>query len=98
MKHLARVKLTPEQHRQLVVICDSPVTFPSTYDAWQEIVRKGEAEALQCGEPVDAMAIEIEDFVTWCGMVGIFPCLDALKAYAIVQRLAPADSVVRREH
>ena len=98
MKHLAGLKLSPEQHQQLVDICDSPATFPSTYQEWLAIVHKGEAEALRAGETMSAVEIELGDFVRWCRTVGLVPCTDSLKAYAIVQRLTSANASPDRAH
>lgn len=92
MKHLAGLTLTPEQHRQLVDICDSPLTFPPTYEGWLNLVRTGEAEAAHAGEVLRPVEIDVDEFVSWCRMVGVVPCIDALKAYAIVQRIGTTES------
>jgi hypothetical protein len=91
MKHLAGVKLSKEQHQRLVEICDSPSVFPSNYEGWLQLVQAGEAEAALLGQAVQPLEIEVDDLVAWCRMVGIVPCIDAMKAYAIVQRLGPTE-------
>ncbi len=93
MKHLAGLTLTPDQHRQLVALCASAADFPATYDDWLQLVRAGEAEAASAGQPIRPLEVEVDEFAQWCRLVGIVPCIDALKAYAIVQRLEPTDTL-----
>jgi hypothetical protein len=86
MKDLATVVLSRETLALLKQQCAAHADFPDTWDEWQALSARAAREAEDAGYSFLRFELEPAEFVGWCHKVGIVPCLDALRAYAIVRR------------
>jgi hypothetical protein len=79
MPDLTGVQLDPVGFNQLAIVCAGDIKFPADYDAWLRLTSDaaGQAEPLQ---------VNVHEFEKWARRVGVSPCLDALRAYVIIQR------------
>lgn len=84
MKHLARC--TPDCFADLATVCALDARFPKTESLWNNLIAEADAEAAAHGPLPAVLVIDSSEFRRWCALVGIVPGIDALKAYAIVQR------------
>lgn len=87
MKHFARVELSIDQFEVLAQYCRADSKFP-TWAAWNEMVGRETAAASGANPP--SLVVDSVHFRGWCVRVGVTPCLDALRAYAMVRRSAVA--------
>lgn len=86
MKDLAAVVLFPETLEVLRQHCTGHGDFPATWDEWQSLSARAIREAEGAGYGFPRFELNPPEFFAWCHKVGIVPCLDALRAYAIVRR------------
>jgi len=86
MKYLAGLRVREDQFARLRQLCPADHEFPKDWAAWSALVTT--ANELAVTEQLDAkpLDLDIEHFEQWCRLVGIVPCIDALRAYAIVRR------------
>lgn len=86
MKYLAGLKITDAQFDALRTLCSGDHDFPKSWSEWSELVAKAHELASEEGLLAAEILLDIKHFEGWCRMVGIVPCIDALRAYAIVMR------------
>ena len=86
MRDLAYLVLMPSGYPALAELCIQDETFPLTFDSWLELVRCAERQAAAERYYPEPLLLEPEAFEGWCRRVAIMPGVDALRAYAIVQR------------
>ena len=92
MKDLAGLMITQEQVDLLADCCRADVRFPGTWEAWSALLFAANQGATADGTPLNPIPLGPNHFRTWCNRMGIVPCVDALRAYAIVLR-SPKDSM-----
>lgn len=90
MRDLAGVSISSAAFQRLSTLCRSDASFPRTWDQWQHLLRLSHMEALKRGSPSGELPIDVDDFERWCFRVEIIPCIDALRAYALVRRMKHA--------
>ena len=90
MNDFAGLVLSPAQYTLLAEYCRGDPDFP-TWEDWHAAVTLADASATAFSPPLASVVIDAAHFRRWCTRVGIIPCLDALRAYVIVQR-APRGS------
>lgn len=88
MRDLSYVVLKPSDFPVLAEMCKFDPLFPADYARWLALVRSADeqAQAHAGGLHPPSFLLDLEAFQTWCERVSIIPCIDALRAYAIVQR------------
>lgn len=92
MKDLATVALSRETLELLKQHCTAYGDFPKTWEEWQTLSARAVREAEDAGYSFPRFELQPAEFFAWCQKVGIVPCLDALRAYAIVRRAPGRDS------
>jgi hypothetical protein len=85
-RDLAGTVISQQAFDRLAHACRRDRKFPKSFENWQKLVETGTAEVLAHGEHVEALPLEVDDFVTWCQTVQVIPCLDALRAFMILLR------------
>lgn len=86
MKDLAGLAVTREQFFLLADCCRADPKFPGTWESWSALLAGANREAMADGMTHNPVALDPGNFRTWCARMGIVPCVDALRAYAIVLR------------
>lgn len=93
MKDLAGLEISQDQFAELRLYCRGDPDFPADWDAWFSLMKlaadQREALGIPASEPLE---IEPARFKAWCGRVDVVPCIDALRAYAIIHRAPKAGS------
>ncbi|MCW7536712.1 hypothetical protein OOT46_02440 [Aquabacterium sp. A7-Y] len=89
-KDLAGIEMDEERFAAVARLCKNDLKFPSSFAEWNVMEQTGRLEASAAGRPVVRLVVEPEAFQTWCEVVGIVPCLEALRAFAIVKRAEAA--------
>lgn len=84
MKYLAGCRV--HDFGELARLCQLDPTFPKTEAEWSQLVAAADSTATAEGYATTAVTVVLPDFQQWCSVVGIVPCLDALRAYLIVKR------------
>ncbi|WKB50736.1 hypothetical protein [Eleftheria terrae] len=85
-KDFAGIELSASEFSQLSLLCQSDPKFPQTYLEWLTLVEEGRLLALGVGLVASPFRMDVANFGAWCSLVGIVPCLEALRAYAIIGR------------
>jgi hypothetical protein len=88
MKHLAGCRV--QRFEELGRLCHLDPAFPASSAEWASLVADANAAAARDGHVFDEVEIDVENFARWCAVVEVVPCLDALRAYAIVRRAQAA--------
>lgn len=86
MKDLAVYRLAQREFPALRQACGADPDFPKNWTAWEEMLETAFAQATAAGLSHPRFELDVAQFVTWCVGMEIIPCLDALRAYAIIQR------------
>lgn len=86
MKYLAGLTITEAQFAELRALCTADHSFPPSWKEWSTLAARAAKLAEDDGLVAKEVPLDIEHFKGWCRMVGIVPCIDALRAYAIVMR------------
>lgn len=85
-KDLAGIRLTPGGFAELARLCRNDPKFPTGYLAWQELLDLAYVEAVAAARPTTPVELDPMEFSDWCALVGIVPCLEALRAFVIIKR------------
>lgn len=93
MKDLAVLRLTREEFERLAECCTKDHAFPKTWEAWQATMEVATQQALAAGLDHPPLQLDIEIFESWCRDLQVIPCLDALRAYAIIKRSRASQSL-----
>lgn len=91
MRDLAGLQLDPPAFERLAMLCVGDSSFPRTWDQWQHLLRHAHIDAEKRQAPGDPLPIDVDHFERWCQHVGIVPCIDALRAFALVSRMKGPD-------
>ena len=86
MRDLSDVVLKPSDFAVLAELCRLDLEFPATFDQWAGLIATAETQARERRLFPQSVLLDPKAFEGWCQKVAIVPCLDALRAYAIVQR------------
>jgi hypothetical protein len=86
VKDLAGVAVRREDYERLRQLCAHGTTLPSTFDSWSQLIAQADAEATALGLPTSPVDVDVWKFEQWARLVGILPCLEALRAFVILQR------------
>ena len=89
MRDLSDVVLSPGDFAVLAAACKDDPSFPADYDGWGELIQVAERQARERGLHPTPLLLIPEVFVQWCASVEVVPCLDALRAFAILHRVKP---------
>lgn len=89
MRDLSDVVLKPNDFAALAAACKGDPNFPVDYDGWRELIQVAERQARERGLYPTPLLLVPEVFVQWCASVEVVPCLDALRAFAILNRVKP---------
>lgn len=88
MRDLANISMPKAEFEELAALCEHDPRFPRTWADWVKLQEEVQQQGSLLGRtPLD---LSVADFQRWCGLVGIIPGIDALRAYAIVRRTSPA--------
>jgi hypothetical protein len=90
MKDLASLAVTREQFILLAELCRHDGKFPGDWAEWNRMTAPEVDPPPE--EPAPPPQFDVEHFRAWCHRVRIVPCIDALRAYAIVVRSTAARS------
>lgn len=71
---------------ELLAICNRDPVFPRSWAAWNELLVNAKAAAIAAGSNHAPLRLDPQHFMMWCASVAIIPCIDALRAYAIIHR------------
>lgn len=93
MRDLAGIELKRSDFDAIRVLCKDDPRFPANWPAWLRLMRMAATDAVAAGHIPGVLELSPHHFETWCERVGIMPCVDALRAYAIVHRSAWAAGV-----
>ncbi|MEO8154137.1 MAG: hypothetical protein ABI605_13785 [Rhizobacter sp.] len=93
MKELAGLIFSDEQFEMLAGYCAADPDFPKSWDAWMGLLSHANAMATAQREVCKPLELEPGHFSAWCGRLQVIPCLDALRAYAIIHRSPVATSL-----
>ncbi|MCW7536692.1 hypothetical protein OOT46_02330 [Aquabacterium sp. A7-Y] len=85
-KDLAGITILPAAFEELAGDCKFDPKFPPSFPAWLALEAEGAEEARAAGRTILRVDLEPARFRRWCQIVGIVPGLEALRAYAIVER------------
>lgn len=83
---LAHIQIEPGQFADLFRLCGWESRFPPSEQAWQAMQLRAREELLALGLHRHTLELNTQAFEKWCAQVGVAPCLDALRAHAIVRR------------
>jgi len=86
IKDLAGLVINREQFDILAECCRADAGFPGTWEAWSALLLGADRTEAVEGMPLNHFALDPNHFRTWCSRMGIVPCVDALRAYAIILR------------
>ena len=87
MKDLACLEFTPEQFDELCSLCRNDALFPKSWAAWTDLLLEALTAAINSGQKVPKpLRLDPSHFALWCARVEVVPCMDALRAYAIIHR------------
>ncbi len=67
-------------------MCQFDPEFPGDFAGWLELMRSAEEQARLRQVFPAPLLLDPAAFQAWCKWVSVIPCLDALRAYAIIQR------------
>jgi hypothetical protein len=85
MKDLLDLVLTPKEFESLADLCKRDPQFPTTWQTWNDELKNTLAHQDAGGSRVP-LRLYPQAFSAWCSRVGIVPCIDAVRAYAIIHR------------
>lgn len=91
MNDLAGLFVASDEFPQLMELCRNDAQFPPVLEQWRDLVRLSDEGAAAMGRVPSPLRITTLKFAKWCDEVGIVPCVDALRAYAIVHRTPAGD-------
>lgn len=86
MRDLTGIELQHDDFDALRALCRADPRFPANWPAWLRLMRIAVTDAVSAGHVPGALVLKPQHFESWCERVAIVPCVDALRAYAIVQR------------
>jgi hypothetical protein len=86
MRDLAGLEITPDEFEALLALCKQDPQFPADWQAWTDLLKTAATAAVVAGSIPTALKMSPQDFEVWCGRVGVVPCIDSIRAYAIIQR------------
>lgn len=86
MKDLAAIDIDQTGFETLARMCVHDGAFPRTWEAWQRLLAEAKEQAANAGFDYPGLKLDIEAFSRWCLHLQIIPCLEALRAFAIVKR------------
>jgi hypothetical protein len=87
MHELSRLELSEAAFVQLAEICVLDRAFPNSYEGWEDLTARANRDAANQGRGLPApLHLDPTDFGAWCQYVQVMPCLDSLRAYAVVVR------------
>lgn len=86
MRDLADSVLKPSEFAVLAQACKDDPQFPRTYDDWWALIDAAERQVRRLGLFPPPLLLVPVAFLEWCQSVEVVPCIDALRAYAIVKR------------
>jgi hypothetical protein len=92
LKDLAGLTFTRDQFDLLLSYCTTDKNFPRSWEAWNQLVQRADEEVYAHGRPREALSLDPAHFQHWCIRLNLTPCLDALRAYAIIHRSPAASS------
>jgi hypothetical protein len=90
MRDLAVYQISEAEHAVLAGHCSNDPAFPKSWEGWQVVLKVAQQEAEAAGMNHPPLKVDIQAFVAWCREMKIIPCVEALRAYAIIKR-APSD-------
>jgi hypothetical protein len=86
MRDLSDIVLRPSDFPSLANLCRLDDEFPGDFDGWAALMATAERSAREHGLYPVPLLLDPREFRVWCEASAIEPCLDALRAFAIVQR------------
>ena len=86
MRDLSDVVVKPSDFHALSEMCYLDPAFPRDFNAWSDLIALADSQARERHLFPAPLLIEPADFREWCARMSIVPSIDALRAYAIVQR------------
>lgn len=79
--------LNRAQHERLAALCTADASFPS-WTQWNKLQIRATAAAQSRGDVVESWSLDLEDFLEWCRLSAVTPCLTGLRAYVHARRIA----------
>ena len=86
MKDLAGATISQADYARLQALCVHDTRFPTTFEAWHELMEKAQQQAEALGLPTVSFDLDVDEFEAWASKVGIHPCWEALRAFSIDKR------------
>lgn len=93
VKDLSGLIVASEEFPLLMALCVGDPCFPNSWIRWQALLQEADHLAKGAGKCFNKVELSVSTFKLWCHTVGIVPGVEALRAYAIVQRLK-ADEIL----
>lgn len=92
-RDFAGAQLVPTDFERLRARCMSDPKFPKTYQAWLDLVADGTRQRLVAAEgEVEALQIDVDDYLKWSERVGVVSGMDGLRAYLLIHRRQRQDA------
>jgi len=86
MRDLAGLEITPDDFDVLLALCKRDPQFPADWQAWTDLLKTAATAAIAADNIPTALKMSPQDFTVWCVRVGVVPCIDSIRAYAIIHR------------
>lgn len=86
MHDLGDTSILPSDFDTLKRACRCDLSFPATLDQWAVLLAQATRQAHDKQIYRAPLLVNVEDFLRWCERLNVMPCLDALRAYVIIQR------------
>lgn len=91
MRDLGDVTLPPEEFEALALLCRRDRDFPPTVAAWRALIAGATLEAHHRGNYPAPLVLDVDTFAAWCKRMQVLPCLDTLRAFAVLKRREVTD-------
>jgi len=86
VRDLSDIELHADEFNELRLLCMRDRDFPPDFAAWCVLMERASADARARNLEFEPLLLDVAEFSRWCQRLKIMPCLDALRAFAIVRR------------
>jgi hypothetical protein len=83
---LAGVSIDERDFSAFANLCERDPTFPDSWANWRKLADASRQLSEQSGFHPPSIEMRPQHFRDWCLRLGIVPCMDAIRAYALAHR------------
>lgn len=91
MRDLGDVSLPEQEFEALAKLCQRDRDFPSSFESWRTLIAGATLDAHRRGNYPAPLVIDTATFAAWCKRMQVLPCLDTLRAFAVLRRREISD-------